>query len=95
MNRFKYLLYKDFLLLIRDVAGLLLMFLMPILLVILMSSLQDSTFNVVNDVHVPLLLVNKDKGELGNAIDKEITRSGIFKIKRGCVCFGTRVSLHV
>jgi len=82
MNRFKYLLYKDFLLLLRDVAGLLLMFLMPILLVILMSSLQNSTFNVVNDVHVPLLLVNKDKGELGNAIDKEITRSGIFKIKR-------------
>lgn len=82
MRRFLYLLYKDYLLLVRDVAGLLLMFLMPILLVILMSSLQDSTFNVVNDVHVPLLLVNKDKGELGNAIDKEITRSGIFKIKR-------------
>jgi len=62
MNRFKYLLYKDFLLLIRDVAGLLLMFLMPILLVILMSSLQNSTLNIVNDVHVPLLLVNHDKG---------------------------------
>lgn len=82
MRRLLYLLYKDYLLLVRDVAGLLLMFLMPILLVILMSSLQDSTFNVINDVHVPLLLVNRDKGELGNAIDKEITRSGIFKIKR-------------
>lgn len=82
MRRFLYLLYKDYLLLVRDVAGLLLMFLMPILLVILMSSLQDSTFNVINDVHVPLLLVNRDEGELGNAIDKEITKSGIFKIKR-------------
>lgn len=82
MGRFKYLLYKDFLLLVRDVAGLLLMFVMPILLVILMSSLQSSTLNVVNDVHVPLLLVNQDKGELGAAIDKEITNSGIFDVTR-------------
>lgn len=82
MSKFKYLLYKDYLLLTRDIAGLLLMFLMPILLVVLMSSLQNSTFNVINDVHIPLLLVNKDSGELGAAIDKEISESGIFAIKR-------------
>jgi len=82
MSKFKYLLYKDYLVLVRDIAGLLLMFLMPILLVVLMSSLQNSTFNVINDVHIPLLLVNKDSGELGAAIDKEISESGIFAIKR-------------
>jgi len=80
MGRFRYLLYKDYLLLVRDIAGLLLMFVMPILLVVLMSTLQNSTFNVVNDVHVPLLLVNNDKGELGKAIVKEITGSGIFDV---------------
>ena len=82
MGRFRYLLYKDFLLLVRDVAGLLLMFLMPVLLVVLMTSLQNSTFNAINDVHIPILLVNKDNGELGAAIDKEIIESGIFNIKR-------------
>lgn len=82
MSKFRYLLYKDLLLLVRDIAGLLLMFLMPVLLVILMSTLQESTLNVVNDVHVSLLLVNKDKGELGAAIDKEISGSGIFDITR-------------
>lgn len=80
MNKLKYLLYKDFLLLIRDVAGLLLMFLMPVILVVLMTLLQDSTLNVVKDTHVPLLLVNNDKGELGKIIEEEITRTGIFDV---------------
>ncbi len=80
MNKLKYLFYKDFLLLIRDVAGLLLMFLMPVILVVLMTLLQDSTLNVVKDTHVPLLLVNNDKGELGKIIEEEITRTGIFDV---------------
>lgn len=82
MVRLKYLIYKDILLLVRDIAGLLLMFLMPMFLVVLMSTLQESTLNVVNDVHIPLLLINNDNGELGDAIEKEIVESGIFKVKR-------------
>lgn len=82
MVRLKYLIYKDILLLVRDIAGLLLMFLMPMFLVVLMSTLQESTLNVVNDVHIPLLLINNDNGKLGDAIEKEIVESGIFKVKR-------------
>ena len=80
MSKLKYLLYKDLLLLVRDVAGLLLMFLMPIILVIVMSVLQDSTLNSVRDAKVSILLVNKDTGELGQAIEKDIYSSGIFDI---------------
>lgn len=58
------------------------MFLMPAVLVVLMTLLQESTYRVLKDASVPLLLVNKDKGELGKAIDKEIELSGIFKIDR-------------
>ncbi|HBG54088.1 MAG TPA: ABC transporter permease, partial [Rikenellaceae bacterium] len=44
MRKFRFLLYKDYLLLKRDTAGLLLMFLMPAILVVLMALLQDSTY---------------------------------------------------
>ncbi|MDD2771883.1 MAG: hypothetical protein PHU19_06625, partial [Bacteroidales bacterium] len=77
MKKFRYLLYKDYLLLKRDLAGLLLMFLMPVVLVILMTLLQESTFRAITDASVPLILINNDKGELGKAIDKELEASGV------------------
>ena len=67
-RRIKYLLYKDYLMLKRDVGGIILMFLMPVLLVILMANLQDSTLNFVKGNKIPLLLVNRDSGELGAAV---------------------------
>lgn len=82
MSKLKYLLYKDLLLLVRDIAGMLLMFLMPVVLVILMSLLQDSTLNSVRDAKVPILLVNKDTGELGKAVESEIFRTGIFDVSK-------------
>ena len=72
MRKFRFLLYKDYLLLKRDTAGLLLMFLMPAILVVLMALLQDSTYKSLTEASVPLLLVNRDQGELGEAIDKQI-----------------------
>ena len=82
MRKFRYLRYKDYLLLKRDVACLLLMFLMPAILVVLMALLQESTFQSIADVSVPMMLVNHDKGELGSTIDREVEASGIFKITR-------------
>lgn len=80
MNRLKYLLYKDFILLIRDAGGIILMFIMPAILVVLMASLQDSTLNIVKGVDIPILLINRDNGELGRAVSKEVENSGLFKI---------------
>ncbi|HNT48816.1 MAG TPA: hypothetical protein PKK16_08555, partial [Bacteroidales bacterium] len=82
MRKFRFLLYKDYLLLKRDVAGMLLMFLMPAILVVLMALLQDSSYRSLTESSVPLLLVNRDQGELGEAIDKQIEASHIFQIDR-------------
>jgi ABC-2 type transport system permease protein len=78
--KIKALLYKDFLLLIRDKAGLALMFLMPLALVMLMAYLQDSTFNTINESRVPLLLLNADRDSLGNAVEKNIGATQIFDV---------------
>jgi len=71
MKTFLYLLYKDLLLLIRDKAGLLLLFAMPLALVLIMTSMQDGIINVVTNTEVSLLLINDDKDSIGNAIEKE------------------------
>jgi len=81
-NKIKHLLIKDFLMLRRDVAGVILMFIMPVVLVILMANLQESTFNIVKGVKIPLLFVNNDSGELGAAIEKEVENSGVFVINK-------------
>jgi ABC-2 type transport system permease protein len=82
MNKFGFLIYKDFLLLVRDKAGLAMMFLMPMLLVVIMTYLQDSTFHVVHESHIPLLLLNHDTDSLGVTIEKQIAESGIFDIHK-------------
>lgn len=82
-GRMRYLLLKDFIMLRRDIGGIILMFVMPIVLVVLMANLQESTFNVVKGVKIPLFLVNNDVDELGSAIEREIESSGVFEITRG------------
>ena len=78
--KIKALLYKDFLLLIRDKAGLALMFLMPLALVALMAYIQDYTFTAITENRVPLLLLNADRDSLGNAVEQNISASNIFNI---------------
>ena len=70
---------KDFRILIRDKVGLALMFGMPILLVIVITSVQNSTFELVNNNKVALLVYNKDKGEISTefiqAVEKRDTKN--------------------
>ncbi|HOS16915.1 MAG TPA: ABC transporter permease [Bacteroidales bacterium] len=83
MKTFLNLLYKDFLLLIRDKAGLLLLFAMPLALVLIMTSMQDGIINVVTNTEVSLLLINDDKDSIGNAIEKELSQSTVFNTVNG------------
>ncbi|MDR3351140.1 MAG: ABC transporter permease [Prevotellaceae bacterium] len=82
MNKLRFLIYKDVLLLVRDKAGLALMFLMPVLLAVIMTYLQDSTFHAVHENHIPLLLLNRDADSLGVAMEKQIAQSGIFDVRK-------------
>ncbi|MDR3133182.1 MAG: ABC transporter permease [Prevotellaceae bacterium] len=82
MNKFGFLVYKDFLLLARDKAGLAMMFLMPLLLVVIMTHLQNSAFLAVHESHIPLLLLNHDPDSLGMAIEKQIGQPGVFEVHK-------------
>jgi ABC-2 type transport system permease protein len=71
---------KEFLLLINDRVGLALMFLMPLLLVFIITIIQDSAYKMVNENQIPLLIVNHDSGPEGGNLVKVLTGSGLFKI---------------
>lgn len=71
---------KDLKILFRDKAGLAVMFAMPILLVVVISSIQNSSFKLVNENKVPLLLVNADRAEVSMQFVEALQKIGMFKI---------------
>lgn len=80
MQAFFKLLYKDFLVLIRDRGGLAMLFLLPVALVLIMTSVQDSTFRSIDESGVKMLLLNRDQDSLGLAIEREMLQSNLFQV---------------
>lgn len=72
---------KDLLVLLRDKVGLLLMFVMPVLLAVLITAIQNNTFKLVNDNKIPLLVSNHDTSALSREFVHLIAQSGAFEIK--------------
>jgi ABC-2 type transport system permease protein len=71
---------KEFLLLVSDKTGLALMFVMPLLLVFIITIIQDSAYKIVNENEIPMLIVNHDEGGQGNKLLDLLYRSRLFKI---------------
>ncbi len=72
---------KETLVLIRDMAGLAILFLMPMVLIFVMTLIQDSTFRKLDETNLEVLVVNNDMDSLGIAIEKGLTSTGFFSVK--------------
>jgi hypothetical protein len=59
---------KELQLLAHDKVGLLLLYLMPVVLVFIITVVQDSAFKLVNDNQLELLVTNADEGNLGDSL---------------------------
>lgn len=68
------------LLLIRDLGGIAILFIMPLLLLIVITLVQDSTFKTISDIKIPVLLVDNDKGEVSKNIIDNLSESNSFEI---------------
>jgi ABC-2 type transport system permease protein len=71
---------KDVKILVRDKIGLTFMFAMPIFLVLVITSLQSSTFELVNENKVPLLVCNKDTGAASRQLIQALEKVGMFNL---------------
>ncbi|WP_223032184.1 ABC transporter permease [Hanstruepera marina] len=72
--------YKEFLLLTRDIGGIAILFIMPLVLIITITLIQDSTFKTVTDYKIPILIVNNDNGHVSKTILEGLEKSNTFEI---------------
>lgn len=73
---------KEFLILIRDRAGLGILFLMPMILVFIMTFIQDAALKSINETGVPILFVDEDNDTLGNYLENGIAKTEFFKLEK-------------
>ncbi|MEO8533557.1 MAG: ABC transporter permease [Flavobacterium sp.] len=71
---------KEFLLLKRDLGGLIILFIMPLVLVITVTLIQDSTFKAVSDTKIQILLVDNDKGAVSKTVFDNLEKSNLFSV---------------
>jgi ABC-2 type transport system permease protein len=81
MHILKATIVKDLKILRRDRVGLIMMFFMPILLVMVITSVQNSTFELVNNNKISLVICNQDRGTLGKTLTEGIRKIGLFKLQ--------------
>lgn len=72
--------YKEFLLLKRDLGGLMTLFVMPLVLIIAVTVIQDSTFKTVSHAKIPILLVDNDNGKVSKTVYDNLRQSTIFTV---------------
>lgn len=72
--------YKEFLTLVRDPGGMAMIFLMPIVLVTVMSFVQDAPFRDYTQFKFDILCVNEDNDSLGTWVEHSLASSGSFKL---------------
>jgi len=66
----------------RDRLGLVFMFVMPIVLAVVITAVQNSTFEMLNTNTVPMLICNRDTGEAGRQMQTAIEKVGMFSLKQ-------------
>lgn len=66
---------KEFLLLIRDKMGLSILFIMPIVLIVIMTLIQDAALRTLNEEGIPLIVLNEDQDSLGFRIENGLKNS--------------------
>ncbi len=82
MYRFLSAVRKDFLILLRDKAGLAIIFVMPMALVLIMTLLQDSAYRSLNESGIPIIFIDEDQDSLGIGLERGLAQSGFFEISK-------------
>lgn len=75
MNKLLASVTKEILLLLRDRVGLAILFLMPMILIFVMTLIQDSAFKTLNEKGIPIIFVDNDHDSLGVEIGRGLRAS--------------------
>lgn len=80
MKRLTSLIYKDFLLLIRDKAGLVFLFVMPLVLVLVMTGMQEGALENATSNSISLVILDADHDEIGTTVVNELQKQDMFDV---------------
>lgn len=72
--------YKEFLLLTRDIGGIAILFIMPLVLIVTITLIQDSSFKTIENIDIPILVVDNDQGDVSKTILDGLKESDAFEI---------------
>lgn len=71
---------KEWILARRDIAGFMLLFLMPAALIVVMAMVQDAPFKDYQELHFDLLVADEDNGSIAKSIKEGLAQSKTFRI---------------
>jgi len=80
MKRLISLIYKDFLLLIRDKAGLVFLFAMPLVLVLVMTGMQEGALESATSKSISLIILDADQNEIGSTVVDKLQEQEMFDV---------------
>jgi ABC-2 type transport system permease protein len=82
MYKLRATIWKDITILTRDRVGVIFMFAMPVILAIVITATQNSTFELVNNNRINLLICNRDTGVQAKEFEQGIEKAGMFRITK-------------
>jgi len=71
---------KEFIQVIRDIPGLIILFLMPMVLILAVTGTQENAFNKLYDSKSEILFIDNDHEYLSKTIEKGLKESGYFRV---------------
>ena len=73
---------KDIRILLRDKVGIAMMFGMPVLLVLIVTSIQNNTFQLINKNKITILICNRDTGKSSAELIQAVDKIDMFKLEQ-------------
>lgn len=83
-QRFKASAYKDLLILSRDKAGLAILFFMPVVLIFIMTVIQDTAYSAMGQNELDIIFVDNDRDTLGMSIEKGLAHNAMVHLVKEC-----------
>jgi ABC-2 type transport system permease protein len=71
---------KELILLYRDFSGLMVLFVMPVILVIVVTLVQENVLKSMGETKTEVLLIDRDGKQVGRQIEDSLRKSGFVKI---------------
>lgn len=71
---------KEAVLLFRDLGALIILFVMPLVLIITITLIQQGSFQALSDAKIPVVLIDNDGGTVAQGIRKNLEAGGNFEI---------------